>query len=491
MKVAFATPELLSLVRRTYLAEISEYLPRTLAKAGTDVMVFLPYCKDVDSRRLSGCKLVGSVEVPDGKRTVKLDLHKGLLGEVPVVLVDHPKLFRDRHPYGDEDGPYKDNWRRYAIFARAVLAAFKVVSYKPDVIHCLDWSTGLIPAYHTLEILGRKDHHAGRAGTYFGVHNLAMQGSFERRILPEIGIPHSLFQAIEGVELGGKVNYLKAGAEFATVIGTHSPTQVQKIQDAPRGDGLEETFRRRKKEVIGVMSGIDYRQWNPQVDPLLTQTFGPGEEDIVGKRKCKSALQNQLKLEKSPRTPLLTIIGSFDSDNGFDILSEALTPMLERNLQLVLMGPGNPEILERMHTIEQTFTGSCRVIEGYNINTLHLILAGADCLILPAHHHPTNSLCAIGMRYGVVPLCFSSSGLEDTVNDLGTDEKNGNGMYFNHYTSEGLVEGVDAVRTIYKRAADWKTLQRRCLEMDFSWEASAANYLKAYRRVVRRARGTK
>ena len=158
LKVAFATPELLSLSRRTNLAEIAEYLPRTLVRLGVDVEVFLPFTRDVEVDRLSELDDLGSVHYSDELGDLSVDLHRGQLGELNVILVDHPELFRARHPYGDENGPYPDNWRRYAVFARAVLGGLALAKFKPDVLHCLDWTTGLIPVYHQLEIQGTTGH---------------------------------------------------------------------------------------------------------------------------------------------------------------------------------------------------------------------------------------------------------------------------------------------------------------------------------------------
>lgn len=489
LKVAFVTPELQSLVRRTNLAEISEYLPRTLRQLGTDVRVFLPFHRDIDPDELVDLRTVGTVRVTDDDGELEVEIQEALSDELPIVLVNHPELFRARHPYGDDSGPYADNWRRYAVFARAVLEATELLDFAPDLFHCVDWTTGLIPVIQALEYAGKRPEHPGaKAGTYFGIHNLAMQGAFEREILPKVHLPHRLLKSIDGFELGGKVNYLKAGAEFSTIIGTHSPAQAARIQEIDRGDGLEETFRRRKKELVGVLNGIDYRTWDPSADPLLAESFSAKDETLKGKRKCKTTLQSSLRLDNGPRTPLVTIIGRFDSDSGFDILAEALTPMLERNIELVLMGPGQADILQRIRTVEETFTGRCRLIEGYSIHSAHTLLGGADILLLPAHYHPSNALCAIAMRYGVVPVVYAHSGLEDTVRDLSVDPKGGTGILFPHYTSDSLLDGIDAARALYKKAPEWKRLVLRVLKQDFSWQESARNYLKAYRRVTRRKR---
>ena len=490
MKVAFVTPELSSLVRRTNLAEISESLTRALKQAGADVRIFMPFFKDVESSSLQELVLLGEVEVADGQARRTLRIWRGYLGEVMVYLLDDEELFRTRHPYGDSEGPYPDNWQRFAVFARAVLESLESVRFHPDVIHCLDWTTGMVPVIRKLEYLDLKpEHAAAKAGTYFMIQNLAIQGAFEREILPHIGVSFDQFHAVGGVELGGRVNFLKSGAEFATIIGTHSPAHATRIMQLDRGYGLEEVFQRREKEIVGITNGIDYHAWDPSTDPLLAHTYSRDDTDLAGKRKCKAALQAALGLDNGSRIPVVAIIGRFDSDSGFDILGEVLTQILERNIEVVLMGTGQPEIIERIKTMESSFQGRCRLVDGYLGNTAHSILSGADMMILPAHHHPSNSLCAIALRYGTIPLLYAHSGLEDTVIDFTESAKKGTGFFFQNYTGPGLMEGLDAARTLYKDATEWKKLALRCLSQDFSWQVTAQSYLKAYRRVTRRTRG--
>ncbi|MFT5735045.1 MAG: starch synthase [Planctomycetota bacterium] len=490
MKIAFAAPELKSLVRRTQLAEIAEQLPRTLMELGADVRVFLPHSRDIDVSALGPLEESALLRIRDGNSRTPVTIRTGYVDGLTVHLIDHGQLFRTRHPYGDENGPYADNWRRYAIFARTVLEGFGPLAFTPDVIHCLDWTAGLIPLIQKLEYSTR-DHPASKPGTLFAIQNLAMQGSFEREVLPKIGIPHEYFRSVNGVELGARVNYLKAGAEFATMVSASSPSKARQYVEAERGDGLEETFRRREKDIIGVQSGIDYRTWDPSSDPTLAQNYTPEDSELAGKKKCKAALQEAMKLEVSPRTPVLAIIGRFDADSGFDILAESLTPMLERNVEVILMGPGPPEIIERLHTIEQTFAGRCRVVEGYDVGTAHTLLAGADMLLLPGHYHATNALCAIAMRYGTVPVAYAHSGLEDTLVDLTVSPKKGTGLLFDRYDPSALVDALDRGRALYKKAADWKIIGKRCMDEDFSWSECGREYMKAYRRVARQAKSKK
>lgn len=490
MKIAFVTPEFQTLVRRTNLAEISEALPCTLAREGHDVRVFLPHCKDLELEAIENLTEVGKVNVKDVNGTTSLALKEGQFRGVTIVLLEHPELFAKRHPYGDEDGPYADNWRRYALFARGVLEALGVLSFKADILHCYDWTTGLIPLYRELEYVNQQPNHpAAKAGVYFAIHNLAMQGAFEREILPKIGVPIELFQNVAGVALDGRVNFLKAGAEFATIIGTHSAAQATRIQELDRGYGLEETFSRRKKEMVGIPNGIDYSAWDPSTDSMITATYsGESETALAGKKRCKAFLQQSFRLDKGARTPVVSLVGRFDAESGFGIVAEVMTHMLERNFEVVMMGGGQSEIIERVRSIEGTFNGRCRLIEGYQVDIAHQILAGSDIIILPSHYLPSMSLCAIGMRYGAVPMVYAHAGADDIVVDRTTDEKNGTAFTFKTHNGEGLIEAIDSARNVYKSASDWTQLTLKTMSQDFSWQRCGGEYVKAYRRVTRRVR---
>jgi starch synthase len=489
VKIAFVTPELEPLVRRTQLAEFAHALPHALAQCGHEVSIFLPRTKLVDVDALEGVRTVARVQVADGVGPATFEILRAELGGTTIYLLDEPTLFGDRHPYGGEDGPYPDNWRRFGLMSRAVLEAFEPLDLAPEVIHCLDWTTGLLPVLHELEyVRKRPEHPASQAGTFFQIHNLAIQGTFEREILPKIGLPMRVFQDVGGVELAGKVNFLKAGCEFATVLATHSPGHALRIQEQDRGYGLEEVFRRRSKQLVGITNGIDYQAWDPANDPALPQSFSEKDRVLSGKRKCKAVLQSELGLDNGPRTPVAAMIGRFDSDSGFDLVAEVLTSILEHNFEVVLMGAGRADIHERLKTMETTFTGRCRVIEGYRLDLAHRIVGGADLLLLPSHYHPGNALCAIGMRYGAVPVVYAASGLEDYVADLGTAGRTGTGLYFDPYTGDGLIAAIERARKFYRNAAGWKTITLRCMRQDFSWKATAMEYAKAYRRVTRRVK---
>ena len=251
---------------------------------------------------------------------------------------------------------------------------------------------------------------------------------------------------------------------------------------------MEEVFRRRKKELVGITNGIDYSAWDPSNDPLIPATFSTRDKELAGKKKCKAALQANLKLDNGPRTPVACFIGRWDADSGFDLLTGILNEILERNVELVIMGQGQVDIAERLATLEESFIGRIRVVENYQASTAHLIMGGSDILLSPAHYQPSNPLFAIAMRYGVVPLVYAGCGLDDSVVNYIGNVRQGTGFHFQPYSEDGLMEGVNALLKVYREAAKWKQLQRRCLNRDFSWEATAAEYLKAYRRVTRRVR---
>jgi starch synthase len=494
VKVALITPELHALVRRTNLAGIAQELAKGLQQAGADVRVFLPRTREVSLEALTEVEQVARVPIVLGDERLEFRVLAAKLGKLPLYLFEHRQLFEGRFPYGDENGPYVDNWRRYGAFAKAVLASIPHLDFAVDVLHCMDWTCGLVPLFHKLEHLsgasgGEATDVLARAGTFFSFNNLAMQGAFEREILARLGIPHELFRFTEGVELGGKVNFLKAGAEFATVLCTHSPTHAEVIQQQDRGYGLEDVFQRRKKELLGIHNGVDYQAWDPSRDPLLAANFSAADEELVGKKKCKAALQQDLGLDVAPRTLLACHVGRWDADSGFDLLSEVLGALLEHNIELVVMGAGSEEVQKRLRTVEATFPGRLKVLFGYDPSAAHRLLAGADLLLMPSHYQPANSLFAVALRYGAAPLIYAQSGLESTVEDAMDKPESGIGFHFSPYVGEGLLEGIVRVLGFYKDSNAWKALVLRLLSQDFSWDRAAAEYLKAYRRVTRRIRG--
>lgn len=489
VKIAFVTPELEPLVRTTQMAEFCRALPRALREAGHDARVFLPLSGPVQAQQPQGMERAGSVTVRDGVGEETFVLWRLEGPDAPVVLFENAALFGERNPYGSNEGPYADNWRRYGLFARAVLASLAPLDFEAEVIHCMDWTAGLVPVLQELEYARKlPDHPAAKAGTFFQVHNLAIQGSFEREILPKLDLPHRIFQDVGGVNLAGKVNFLKAGCEFATLLGTHSPGHALRIQEQDRGYGLEEVFRRRSKDLVGITNGIDYQTWDPENDPALPKPFSAKDRTLAGKKRCKAVLQQELALDNGPRTPVAAVIGRFDSDSGFDLVAEVLTSILEHNFEVVLMGAGRADILDRLKTMETTFGGRCKVLEGYNLDLAHRIMGGSDLLLLPSHYHPGNALCAIGMRYGVVPVVYAASGLEDFVVDLGAGGRAGTGLRFEPYNGDGLVAAIERARKLYRNASNWKSIQMRCMRQDFSWASTAAEYVKAYRRVARRSK---
>ncbi len=494
MKVALITPELHSLVRRTNLAGVAQDLALGLRRAGADVRVFLPRTRELVLDNLKEVEPVAEVAATRPGETVTFRVLTGELDGLPIYLFEHPSLFADRFPYGDENGPYADNWRRYGLFAKAVLAAVDELNFPVDVLHCLDWTAGLVPLFHRLDFLENEErkaanHPLSRAGTFFSFNNLAMQGTFEREILPKLGIPHEYFRFTEGLELGGKVNFLKAGAEFGTILCTHSPGHAEVIQEIDRGYGLEDVFQRRKKELLGIHNGVDYRTWDPATDPLIAANYSLDDKELVGKRKCKTALQADLGLDNGPRTLLACHIGRWDADSGFDLVAEVLGALLERNLELVVMGAGGEEMHRRLRTVEATFPGRFRVIAGYDPAAAHRLLAGSDLLLMPSRYQPANSLFAVALRYGAVPMLYSQSGLEDVLPDAFQKPRAGLAFHFQPYSGDGLHDAIVEVLQQYKDAATWKELTRRLLGQDFSWERAAGDYLKAYRRVTRRIRG--
>lgn len=485
MHIAIVSPELSPVIAPTKLGSTTQSLAQALHGSGQDVRIFMPWSYGVNTMPLGSLLERGEVQVPDGAGTQTFKVLEGCLNGMTVHLLDNEPFFASHHPYGDAEGPYPENWRRYSLFSKAVLASLDLLPFRPDVIHCMDWTTGVLPLYQKLFYINKLPKHpAARAGSYFGVNNLAIQGVFERDVLPQMDIPFELFRQVEGVEHAGKLNFMKVGIEFATAVGTHSPGHALKVQEMDRGYGLEAVFKRRAEQLFGIHNGIDYSAWNPSIDASLPANFGSASQGMAGKKKCKAALQSSLKLDNGPRTPLACCIGRWDADSGFDLVIECLTELLERGVEVIIMGQGNEEISNRLHSTEKAFPGRLRVIDGFNAHTTHQMMAGSDLMLLPYHYQPSNSFFAIAMRYGVLPVIFENGGLELAVVDQRQNESKGTGFHFGPYTAAGLRECLLEVIQCYRDAETWDALVQRAMAVDYSWSATATNYLKAYRKVV-------
>lgn len=466
------------------LADVAAALPRALSRLKHDVRILMPRYRGVEHHgeiRL----IVPQLQVPLGDRVVEGQLFEGRAPSgVPVYFLGQDHYFDRDGLYGINDGDYWDNCERFTFFCRGALEALAAVgstaggAWRPHIIHANDWETGLVPVY--LRALYR-DHPVLRdVGTLFTIHNLAYQGVFWHYDMPMTGLGWDLFTPA-GIEFYGKLNFLKAGLVFSDVLTTVSRTYAREIRTAEFGNGLEGVLEERSHDLYGVINGIDFAQWNPATDPALAKPYS--EKDPQGKSVCRDALRGELGLEGSPG-PVLGVVARLTSQKGMDLLLQGLPALLAEGCQLAMLGSGDAPIEEAFTAAAARYPGRVAVRIGYDGSLARRVYAGSDCFLMPSRYEPCGLGQLIALRYGTVPVVRRTGGLADTVAEFDRVRGQGTGFLFDAFSVEALLEATSRAVATYRRPALWNTLIRNGMAEDFSWDASAKEYVTLYRKAL-------
>jgi starch synthase len=422
-----------------------------------------------------------TVEVPIGERSEKGEVLEGTLdGDVPVFFIDKPSYFDRPQLYQTPDGEdFLDNSERFIFFSRGVLEAVKALGLKPQVLHCNDWQTGLVPVY--LKTLYRADEALKGAATVFSVHNLGYQGVFWHLDMPSTGLDWDLFTP-DGIEFYGNINFLKGGLMFADLINTVSKTYAKEIQTEEFGHGLDGVLRYRADRLYGIVNGIDYGVWNPATDPHIPAKYSPGH--LEGKAACKKSLQEEMGLPAKGLTPLIGIVSRLASQKGFDLLVEAMAKLMDLGLQFAILGSGDPVYHEALEKAASRYPEQVGLKLGFDEGLAHRIEAGSDMFLMPSRYEPCGLNQLYSLKYGTVPVVRATGGLEDTIVNYSEAKGTGTGFKFRSYSAAALVRAVQKACGVYADRRAWGRLMERAMAQDFSWDASARAYEEIYRRAV-------
>lgn len=478
-QILFASSEAHPLIKTGGLADVSGSLPPVLRGLGDDVRLVLPAYRSV-LQRLPILPIVAELALPGNATPVRI--LEGTLPhtEVPVWLVDAPALFdRDGGPYLGPDGhDWPDNAARFALFCRAVveLAQDRAgLGWRPDVVHCNDWQTGLVPALLAQE-------HA-RPGTVFTIHNMAYQGLFPRQTFDSLNLPETLWHW-QGLEFHGQLNFLKGGLAYADWITTVSPTYAQEIRRAEFAYGLEGVLNHRADRLRGILNGIDYNVWDPAHDPLIPHHYSAAEPG--GKKKNKAALQRQFALPVEPAVPLLGLVGRMVEQKGIDLVLAVLPELLLQGVQVAVVGTGAAHFEQAFRDLASHHPDRVGAFIGYDEAYAHLVEAGADIFLMPSRFEPCGLNQIYSLRYGTVPVVRRTGGLADTVvhTDAATlADRTATGFVFDHATPAALSQAIVQALALYRRPEDWRQVMQTGMRRDFSWEQSARQYQALYRQL--------
>ncbi len=484
MRVLFVASEVVPFAKTGGLADVAGALPKALAKLGHDVRVVLPRYRAVDPVKFQLQLVMASLPVPVAGRTADAAIWRGTLGPVPVFFVGHDGYYNRDTLYQTQDGDYPDNAERFAFFSRAILEMTRAMDCIPDIFHCNDWQTGLIPTYLRTAFQGAREFQS--AGVLFTVHNLGYQGLFGPEALATANLGRELFNPF-GIEFYGKVNYLKAGLVFADLINTVSRKYSQEIQTEEFGLGLEGVLRARAKDVHGILNGIDSEEWHPSRDAHIAAKFT--QDDLAGKAACKADLQRAFDLPQRPDVPLLAVISRLTPQKGMDLVAEALDALLDLDSQFVLLGTGDADLHQAFEQARAAHGSHIGLKLGFDVALSHKIEAGADMFLMPSRYEPCGLNQMYSLAYGTVPIVRATGGLDDTIQPFDPETRGGNGFKFSEATAEALLTTVRAAVAAYRQPDQWQRLVRNGMACDFSWDRSAKEYEALYQEIVTRRTG--
>ncbi len=479
LKLLMVASEAAPFAKTGGLADVVGSLPKALLDAGHDVRVVMPWYRTV--REVTG-RLQTSrskINVPMGGRTYQVTWRKGDTRGVPVYFIEAPELYERAGLYGENGVDYPDNAERFGLLSRASLELARNLDFIPNVIHAHDWQTGLVPVYLHKNLW--RDPFFAKTGSLFTIHNLGYQGVFPMAESHKLNLDPSLLTS-DGIEYHGKISLLKAGITFADRVNTVSPTYCQEIQSSQHGMGLDGILRARSDRLYGLLNGLDNALWSPGQDEKLVSNYTAA--DLTGKRLCKAALQQELGLKVNPEVPIAAMITRLDSQKGIELVLESWDKIMQYDLQLVILGTGNPDFENRLAEAASYYPGKAAVLLQFDDALSRRIYSGSDLFLMPSRYEPCGLGQLIALRYGAVPVVHATGGLADTIFDP-QDSTDGNGFVFHHYQHASFLQALGRALEVYREPRRWQKIQLQGMIQDLSWQAAAKEYIDLYRLCMR------
>lgn len=476
MKALFCVAEAAPFAKTGGLADVAGALPAALRRKGIDVRVLMPLYRGIVREGLAPTQEVRS---SIGGTEVAGAFWRGAFPNgTPVYFLDAAALYDRRGVYGEDGHDYPDNLARFVFLCQSALALMQE-TWPPDLVHCHDWHTALIPAYLRVR--------RSRLPTLLTVHNLAHQGLFPAEQFGLTGLPAAAFAA-DGVEFHGRVNLLKAGLVAAHLLSTVSETYAREIQTPEGGAGLDGVLRARAADLFGILNGVDYSRWDPAVDPFIPVPYTA--DDLSGKIACKAALQRDLGLPVDPGIPLIACVARLVAQKGIDLVVSGLDAIVGMGAQVVVLGTGERVYETALQAAAARAPHQVRTLLGFDEALAHRIEAGADIFLMPSRFEPSGLSQLYSLRYGTVPVVRRTGGLADSVVDVNPDtlhQGTANGFVFDAYTTEALIATVGRALAAFRDPGLWRWVQLSGMRADFSWDRQAEKYVALYTATVERA----
>lgn len=474
-KILFVSSEAVPYIKTGGLADVVGSLPKYFDRNEYDVRVMLPKYACMDAAFLPNLRFVCHFYVNLNWRKQYVGILESEYRGIHYYFVDNEFYFAGSSPYNNI---YEDV-EKFAYFSKAVLASLPYIDYAPDVIHCHDWQTGLVPVYlHTA--FGDDNFYAG-IKTVFSIHNLKFQGRWRiREVIDITGLPEQIFNDKE-LESYGEANYLKGGVVYADAVTTVSPSYANEITTQEGGEGLHGLMNARRNVLHGILNGIDYDEFNPQTDPYIESNFS-SKSVLSGKKANKAALQKELGLSVRESAFVIGIVSRLTEQKGFDLVSYIMDDLVSQlDVQIVILGTGESKFENVFHHFHSQYPDKVSAYIGYSEEKAHKIYASADAFLMPSLFEPCGLSQMISMRYGTIPIVRETGGLKDTVQAYNEYENTGTGFSFCNFNADDMKYVVEYAYHVFRdERKAWEDMMQRAMAQDFSWNRSAGEYEKLY-----------
>ncbi|MDD6270410.1 MAG: glycogen synthase GlgA [Oscillospiraceae bacterium] len=470
MKILFAASEALPFAASGGLADVVGSLPAALSDLDCDCRVVMPLYRSVKPELRNKMTFLGDVTVDVSWRKQYCGVYTIKHGSVTYYLIDNPYYFMRDGMYG-----FYDDCERFVFFSRAVLEILPLIEWKPDIIHCNDWQTAMIPVYYDVMYKYHREYEGIK--TIYTIHNIQYQGVYGREVVTELmGLPNYHTNLLE---FDGCVNLMKGAFETANVITTVSPTYAKEVLDPWYSYGMDRALVRRKDGIKGILNGIDTKHYNPETDNIIAKNYSAAS--IAGKKKCREDLLKEMGLPVDD-SPVIGIVTRLVAHKGIQLIQRVFHEMLDIGCKFVILGSGEKLFEDFFLEMQDQHPDKVKTNIGFKPLLSRKIYAGADFFLMPSQNEPCGLAQMVAMRYGTIPIVRETGGLKDSVNDAGGE--NGNGFTFKTFDALDMLDAVKRGLELYGNKRKWNALVKRAMNCDFSWKKSAEQYMEMYRQLL-------
>lgn len=472
--ILLAASECVPFIKTGGLADVVGELPKYIDKEQFDMRVIIPKYRGIPEKYKSEMKFLTNFQMDLGWRKQYVGVFELKLNGVTFYFIDNEFYFNGERPYGE----IHEDIEKFAFFDRAVLSCLPVIGFRPDIIHCNDWQTGLIPVFlHDSFYAG--DFYRG-IKSIMTIHNLKFQGVYDKKTVMDTAGLSPYYFTSDKLEAYGDANYLKGGIVYSDIVTTVSEQYAKEIQMPYYGEGLDGLMRARSNSLYGIVNGIDTDVYNPETDKAIKYHFGT-ENFRINKKKNKVLLQEELGLEKNDKKMMIGLVSRLTDQKGLDLVECVIEQLCAENIELVILGTGEAKYENLFRHYEWKYKDRVSSSIYYNEERAHKIYASADALLMPSLFEPCGLSQLMAMRYGTLPIVRETGGLKDTVQPFNEYENTGTGFSFMNYNAHEMLNTVKyAVNTFYEKKRLWNKMVERAMKADFSWNASAKKYERLY-----------